>query len=54
MKGISVLLLNNKPSFCHLACVQYETLEAGKAMRDLFQKYEPKAEPARSKKKGDD
>lgn len=54
MKGISGLLLNNKASFCHLTSAQYETLEAGKAIRNLFQKYEPKPEPARNKKKGDD
>lgn len=54
MKGISSLLLNNKPSFCHLTSAQYETLEAGKAIRKLFQKYEPKAELAKNKKKGDD
>lgn len=53
LKCVSGMLLTSKPSFCHLTCVQYERLEAGKAIRNLFQKYKPKAEPVSNKKKGD-
>ena len=50
-KCSSGLLLPSEPSFCHLTCMHGKSLEAGRTVRDLLQKYKPKAEQ-RGRKEG--
>lgn len=51
-KCTSGLFLPNKPSFCQLTCMHSKSLEAGRIVRDLLQKYKPKAGPVKEEKKG--